>query len=145
MKLEDNSNSDSYQQDTIQIKIDPILLLRAKSELTMSIDEFVEYALTMYLRHEDSYAKLFYDGAKHYTALKKIQTKMGKLEKNANDDSSYEQAMETVSRIHGNLDHIGKDKLRKIAADNDIGVNDFINHVISLGEYNVTNYTATMK
>ena len=128
-----------------EIHVDENLLLRAKSELDMSIDEFIEYALTMYLKHEDTYAKLFYDGARHYSQLKKIQDKMYDMEhKTSSDNGSYDNAMLIVNRIHNNLGHIGKDKLRKIAADNDISGNDLINHTISLG-YKVTNFTATAK
>ena len=137
--------SDSYQPNTVEITVDENLLLRAKSELTMSLDDFVEYALTMYLQHEDSYAKLFYDGAKHYSELKKIQEKMQRMDSNdPKNNESYNKAMATVERIHSNLGHIGKDKLRKIAVDNDISGADLINHTISLG-YTVTNFTATMK
>lgn len=128
-----------------EITVDENLLLRAKSELDMSIDEFIEYSLTMYLQHEDNYAKLFYDGAKHYSQLKKIQDKMYAMEhKTKSNNNSYDNAMIIVDRIHTNLGHIGKDRLRKIAADNDIGGTDLINHTISLG-YNVTNFTATAK
>lgn len=137
--------SGSYQPNTVEITVDENLLLRAKSELTMSLDDFVEYALTMYLQHEDSYAKLFYDGAKHYSELKKIQEKMQRMDSNdPKNNESYNKAMATVERIHSNLGHIGKDKLRKIAVDNDISGADLINHTISLG-YTVTNFTVTMK
>ena len=111
----------------------------------MSPNLFFEYALTMYLQHEDSYAKLFYDGAKHYSELKKIQEKMQRMDSNdPKNNESYNKAMVTVERIHSNLGHIGKDKLRKIAVDNDISGADLINHTISLG-YTVTNFTVTMK
>lgn len=137
--------SDSYHKKTVTIKVDENLLLRAKSELDLSIDEFVEYALTMYLKHEDTYAKLFYQGAKHYSELKKIQEKMQSMEDTKPEGSnSYDQAMSTVDRIYSTLGHIGKDKLRKIAADNNISGTDLINHTISLG-YEVTNFTATIK
>lgn len=128
-----------------EIHVDENLLLRAKNELNMSIDDFIEYALTMYLQHEDHYARLFYEGAKHYTQLKKIKDKIHTLDnKNTSDENAYVKAMSTVDRIHKQLNHVGKDKLRKIADDNDISSNDLINHVISQG-YNVTNFTATIK
>lgn len=130
-----------------EIYISQELLLHAKNELDMSLDEFIEYSLTMFMQHEDKYAKLFYEGAKLYSDLKKIQDKMCKIEnKSSQDDApSYEKAMETITRIYGSVGHIGKDKLRKIAQDNNISPNELIKYVSSLGTFEITNYTDVPK
>lgn len=144
---ENKQDSGSYQQNTVTLEIDNNLLLRAKSELDMGLDDFLEYALTMYLQHEDKYAKLFYEGAKKYSELKQIQDKMLKLDNNAvyDDSESYERAMETIERIHESYGHIGKDSLRHIANYNNISPNNLIKHVDSLGEFNITNFTVKVK
>lgn len=124
------------------IHIEQELLLRAKNELSMSLDEFVEYALTMYLHHEDKYAKLFYDGAKAYSELKKIQDKMQSMDKEtlSNENQSYDNAMETVNRINEAVGYVGKDRLRHIASTNNISPANFIKYVESLG-IEIRNFT----
>ena len=147
MTEEIKRGSESYPKNMITLEIDENLFLRAKNELNMSLDDFVEYALTMYLQHEDKYAKLFYEGAKKYSELKQIQDKMSKLDSTAvyEDSESYERAMETIERIHKAHGHIGKDSLRHIANYNNISPNNLIKHVNSLGEFNITNFTVKVK
>ena len=128
-----------------EVCIDQDLLLHAKNELPMSLDDFVEYCLSMYLQHDDKYAKLFFEGAKHYTELKKIQDKIHALDNKKDDDNSQEQAMATLRRIHSKLHYIGKNQIREVANNNGLSPNELIKYVESLGEFEVRKFGAAPK
>lgn len=126
--------------------IDQELLLHAKNELTISLDDFVEYALSMYLQHEDKYANLFYEGVKHYSELKKIQDKIKSFDNTTKEDeNSYDQAMETIRRIHSKLKYIGKNQIREVANNHNLNPNELIRYVESLDEFNVMKFGAAPK
>ena len=129
------------------ICIDQELLLHAKNKLSMSLDDFVEYCLSMYLQHDDKYAKLFFEGAKHYTELKKIQDKIHALDDvdKKEDDDSHEQAMDTIMRIHSKLHYIGKNQIREVANNHNLSPTELIKYVESLGEFEVRKFGAAPK
>ena len=128
------------------ICIDQELLLHAKNELTISLDDFVEYALSMYLQHEDKYANLFYEGVKHYSELKKIQDKIKSFDNTTKEDeNSHEQAMETIQRIHSKLKYIGQNQIREVANTHNLNPNELIKYVESLDEFNVMKFGAAPK
>ena len=128
-----------------EISIEEDLLLIAKNKLTMSLDDFIEYALSMYVQHDDKYARLFYKGAKHYSELKKIQDKLHAMDNKEEKNNSHEQAMTTITRIHDKLGYIGKNQIREIANNNDLSPTELINYVESLDEFEVMKFGAAPK
>lgn len=128
-----------------EISIDQELLLHAKNNLSMSLDDFIEYCLSMYLQHEDKYARLFFEGAKHYTELKKIQEKIHSLDNTKNDEDSYNQAMDTIMRIHSKLNYIGKNQIRDVANNNNLSPTELIKYVESIGDFEVRKFGAAPK
>ena len=129
------------------ISIDKELLLNAKNKLTMSLDDFVEYSLSMYLQHDDKYAKLFYEGAEHYSELKKIQDKIHALDNKKEDDNdeSLEKAMFMIQRIHDEMKYIGKNQIRDAAINYDLSPNDLVSYVESLDGFEVRKFGALPK
>lgn len=128
-----------------EISIDQELLLHAKNNLSMSLDDFIEYCLSMYLQHDDKYARLFFEGAKHYTELKKIQEKIHSLDNTKNDEDSYNQAMDTIMRIHSKLNYIGKNQIRDVANNNNLSPTELIKYVESIGDFEVRKFGAAPK
>lgn len=128
----------------ITIEINTDLYLSAKDKLDLSIDEFVEYSMSMFVHNDDEYSKLFSKGCKTYTELQKIKARMYKLElknrKNEDNQEAYDNAMETVNRIHSNMGYIGKNQLRKIANQNDLNHDALIKYVSDLGIYDIRNF-----
>ena len=128
----------------IVLEISEELYHTSKDKLDMSIDDFLEYSLSMYVYNDDEYSALFKKACKHYKELKNAKDKMYLLEKknrmNKDNKKSYDEAMITVSRIHSRLGYIGKNQLRKIANQNNLNHNDLIRYVTRLDGYTVTNF-----
>lgn len=128
----------------IKINIDEELYKASKDKLNMSLDEFVDYSLTMFIHQEDEYSRLFQKGAKLQSELNKLQKRMLELEvrndENKNNQEYYDKAMITVNRIHNELGYIGKNQLKKIANNNNLNHIDLIHYVERLDDYNITNF-----
>ena len=128
----------------LEIEVDEILYLSSKDKLDMSLDEFIEYSLSMYLNNTDEYSLLFQKACEHYKNYKNTIQKMNKITQNNRQNKytqqNYDTAMITVNRIHGRLGYIGKNQIRKIANQNNLNHVDLIRYVEKQGIYDVRNF-----
>lgn len=128
-------------KEEIITRINKDLYLQAKDELDMSFDEFVEYALTIYLSRDnvDEYARLFRKACKLYNDLDNVKQKLYNLSE-FDDSDDYSKCIETVDRMHNRLGYVGRNQLRKIAKNNNVSPTGLINFIERTGEYDVRNF-----
>ena len=132
----------------IELEIDEMLYNVAQQKLDMTLSEFLEYSLSMYIHQDDEYSTLFKKGAKLQNDFNNIRKRMYELEKrydeNKDNQEYYDKAMITVDRIYSELGYIGKNQLNKIANQNNLNHVDLIHYVENL-QYKVTNFGALPK
>lgn len=121
----------------VTVKINKDLYLNSKNYLDMSLDSFIEYSLSLFIKSDDNYARTFKKGCKLYNELDKIKNKLYDLENKKEED--YTDALITIERIHTKLGYVGKNQIRKIADNYDLNSKNFIKYLEKNG-YNVTNF-----
>ena len=127
----------------VTIEVDEYLWVLAKDKLNMSRSEFVEYALRLYLREDSQESKLFKKGVQLQSDLNKITGRLHKLQRKNNANVNIEQfdeAMETVYRIHNVLGYVGKNQLQKIANQKEFNYNEWESYVRKQDGVIVKNY-----
>lgn len=132
------------EKTKVTLEISKELYIASKDKLDMSLNDFIEYSLSMYIFNDDEYSTLFKKACKHYNELNNVKNRMYALERknrsNKDNQKYYDKAMVTVTRIHNRLGYIGKNQLRKIANQNNLNHNDLIRYVSNLDGFTVTNF-----
>ena len=127
----------------VTIEVDEYLWVLAKDKLDMSRSEFVEYALRLYLREDSQESKLFKKGVQLQSDLNKITGRLHKLQRKNNANVNirqFDEAMETVYRIHNVLGYVGKNQLQKIANQKEFNYNEWESYVKKQDGVIVKNY-----
>lgn len=131
------------------IMIDEQLWLAVKDELNISLGEFVEQSLRLFTGEDTEMSSLMKKGAKLQSELNQIQGRMYKLmnknKENRHNQELFDNAMNTIQRIHDKLGYIGKNQLRKIANQNEINADDLIRYCQKKPEIIIKNYGALPK
>lgn len=127
----------------VTIEIDEYLWVLAKDKLDMSRSEFVEYALRLYLREDNQESRLLKKGVQLQSELNKITGRLYKLQNKNNNNvnaKQFEEAMETVYRIHKVLGYVGKNQLQKIANQKEFSYSEWELYVKKQDGIIVKNY-----
>lgn len=127
----------------VTIEIDEYLWVLAKDKLDMSRSEFVEYALRLYLREDNQESRLLKKGVQLQSELNKITGRLYKLQNKNNNNvnaKQFEEAMETVYRIHNVLGYVGKNQLQKIANQKEFSYSEWELYVKKQDGIIVKNY-----
>jgi succinate dehydrogenase/fumarate reductase flavoprotein subunit len=131
------------------IMIDEQLWLAVKDELNISLGEFVEQSLRLFTGEDTEMSSLMKKGTKLQSELNQIQGRMYKLmnknKENRHNQELFDNAMDTIQRIHDKLGYIGKNQLRKIANQNEINADDLIRYCQKKPEIIIKNYGALPK
>lgn len=109
----------------------------------MSRSEFVEYALRLYLREDNQESRLLKKGVQLQSELNKITGRLYKLQNKNNNNvnaKQFEEAMETVYRIHKVLGYVGKNQLQKIANQKEFSYSEWELYVKKQDGIIVKNY-----
>lgn len=61
------------------------------------------------------------------------------------DESIFENSMKSLTRIHENIGHIGKDKIREFATRDKIPVDALLNYVARNTDFNIQEFTEMVK
>lgn len=129
--------------------IDEQLWLAVKDELNISLGEFVEQSLRLFTGEDTEMSSLMKKGTKLQSELNQIQGRMYKLmnknKENRHNQELFDNAMDTIQRIHDKLGYIGKNQLRKIANQNEINADDLIRYCQKKPEIIIKNYGALPK
>lgn len=131
-----------FMKEAVTVNITKELYLQAKNNLEMSIDDFIEYSLSLYLSKDtnDEYARLFSKACKLYNDLENVKKKLNKLANTESDEVDYTECIETINRIHDKLGYVGRNQIRKIAKNNNVSPVRLMDYVEASGVYDVRNF-----
>lgn len=129
-------------KEAVTVNINKELYLQAKSNLEMSVDDFIEYSLSLYLSKDtnDEYARVFRQACKLYNDLENVKKKLHKLGDTSMTETDYSECIETINRIHTKLGYIGRNQIRKIAKNNNVSPVGLLDYVEASGVYDVRNF-----
>ena len=133
--------------DTILIEIDSDLYEKA-SQKTDNVQEFIEEQLhTLVLDEFSEEHDVLVEISEKMEELKELETKLVKLRENRLgrvNSKLVNECMVVISRIHENLDMIGKNQIKSIAKRNNVPYDVLLEYVEKNG-YNIVNYTGVSK
>lgn len=135
----------------VSLRIDEELWEEAKQVLSQPIAEYIserlKYAVSTV---DDKESIIIKEIAEKHEEINVLESQLCSLrekrlnkEINSNSDM-FDNAMETVNRIHRNMGSIGKNQIKDIAKRNDLRMDMLLDHCIHQG-LNIENFGGSLK
>lgn len=134
---------------SVTLTIDSMIWEQAKEKLPQSRSEFVEEQLRKAIGlSDDKETELRKKIAKHQDEINVLESQLCKIReerlKNEKQNNEYDNAMDTVYRIHERLGFVGKNQLKNISKQQQVPFDVLVGCVINEG-LNLVNYAEGVK
>jgi len=122
-------------------------------ELDKLVEEFLKHKLLLASEHElelvNNINSLKKESDKINNRITKLIDELYCIRFNktdyAYDDSIFIKPMETLTRIHETLGHVGKDQIEKFAARDHVPYNALLNHITQNTDFKIQEYGVVPK
>ena len=132
--------------NTILIEINKELYDEASLK-TNNIQEYIEEQLRLLVldKFSDEYDVLV-EIKNKIDEIQELEAKLTHIREKriSNDNTIYDDAMVTITRIHDNLGMIGKNQIKQIAKHNNLSYEGLLKHISKM-DFVVVNYTGISK
>lgn len=134
---------------SVTLTIDSMIWEQAKEKLPQGRSEFVEEQLRKAIGlSDDKETELRKKIAKHQDEINVLESQLCKIReerlKNEKQNNEYDNAMDTVYRIHERLGFVGKNQLKNISKQQQVPFDVLVGCVINEG-LNLVNYAEGVK
>lgn len=134
---------------TVTLTIDAVVWEQAKEKLPCGRSEYIEEQLRKGIGlSDDKETELRKKIAKHQDEINILESQLCKIReerlKNEKQNNEYDNAMDTVYRIHERLGFVGKNQLKNISKQQQVPFDVLVGCVINEG-LNLVNYAEGVK
>lgn len=134
---------------TVTLTIDAVVWEQAKEKLPCGRSEYIEEQLRKGIGlSDDKETELRKKIAKHQDEINVLESQLCKIReerlKNEKQNNEYDNAMDTVYRIHERLGFVGKNQLKNISKQQQVPFDVLVGCVINEG-LNLVNYAEGVK
>lgn len=134
--------------DSVLVEVDSELYEKASLKVE-NIDKYIEQELRLLVDNDfsDEFDVLV-ELSEKIDEIRELETKLVNLRENrigrVVDNQRFDECMVVITRIHDNLDMIGKNQIKSIAKRNNVSYDSLLELVKREG-YNIVNYTGMSK